>query len=160
MPREDWFAATPLLGHFFPGLSALEQPRLTEFQLASHLEMMAWIDRRISYRFAGLLAVYLNSKGGKRRPEREASPPLRPSERFTPEELLAFVHPPLIPPREESAEMTGKRVLPMTDVDVVALRGVVASVRHGLYSGAAWLELMPYWEAILATVEAAERPSR
>lgn len=111
--------------------------------------MMAWIDRRISYRFAGLLAVYLNSKGGKRQPEGKATPPLRPSERFTPEELLAFVHPPLTPPRADSRAM-----LPMTDVDPVALRGVVASVRHGLYSGREWLELMPYWEAILATVEA------
>lgn len=115
--------------------------------------MMAWIDRRISYRFAGLLAAYFNSKGGKRRPESGGvTPPLRPEERFTPEELMAYVHPPLAPPAAGEAHGARKAPLPMTDVDAVALRGVVASVRHGLYGGAEWLELAPYWEGILATV--------
>ena len=100
-----------------------------------------------NYQVAFGQAMELNGNGGKRPPKEEPKePPLADHERFTPNELMAWVHNPF-----GILELEPEQVF---DYDLSALRGLIEAKKLQLLPGVVIRNLQPVWHAIENAVKA------
>ena len=98
---------------------------------------------------AQALTVKLNGNGGKR-PSKHPDPdgPLRPDERFTPDEFLTWVN-------YDLGDLEQGDQVPEFDADPSALRGILEAHDAGILPQDAWLEIAPWVESIRKRIERA-----